>query len=92
MTVNTFILLPKNYISNKCSSFEGSSLRVSTQKILSSTIVFNTDNIYFKLLEHQFSTLKLFLKDHGTPKTGITAAENSALNHKNKLQFKIFSN
>ncbi len=43
-------------------------------KILSSTAVFKS-----LFLEHQISILELFLKDHVTLKTGVMAAENSAV-------------
>ncbi len=36
--------------------------------------------------------LRLFLKDRVTLKTGVNAAENSALYHRNKSYFKIYCN
>ncbi len=54
---------------------------VSTQ-ILSSTTLFNINNkIHFEVL-----------KDYVTLKTGVMAAGNSALHHRDELYFKIYSN
>ncbi len=44
--------------------------------IRQSTTVFSILEMY---LEHQNSILEWFLKDHVTQKTGVMAAENSAL-------------
>ncbi len=68
---------------------EKKSIIVST-KISTSTIVFNIGNNKKLFLEHQISILEGFLKEHVTLKTGVMAAENSALHHRNKLHFIIY--
>ncbi len=70
MTAKTFINLQKIFISHKCCSVELSVHQrilkkciMVSTKILSGTTVFNMDDN----------------KNHVAPKTGVTAAENSAL-------------
>ncbi len=75
----------KNIITKKLHlKNSGEKLITVSTKILGSTIV---SKIIEKFFKQQISKLEWFLKDHVS-----NGAENSALLHRNKLHFKIYSN
>ncbi len=79
--MKTFIVLQTISISNKCSSFR--------LYIIKNIKQHNCFQHWFKKTE---TLLEWFLKDHVTLKTGVMVLKIQLYHHRNKLDFKIYSN